>query len=215
MKCGHVKNAQELCHKTGQSGKWYSEEERTVKKGFFDAIICPRSETDPTLMCQAGKWYNSQFWPHEIESDFVKSLDKFGKDHNYKFDTKEWLQEAYEYWVKYGNDATDIKWGVWSFDAASSRNPSFHLPVCMDGNATSTFQDVSYSGNKASWQFPVMCGNSLGNETADFMKAAQFGPGSSTYRERQDNTANLLYIDRIPRVSSALRIYLAMLTSCS
>jgi hypothetical protein len=183
MKCSHRTDAAEKCGKTGD---------------YYESLICPRPNTDPTLVCQVSRWYFSDIAPHEIEMVAVKSIEAFGHLHGLQFRLKDMLQEMYDNYEKHGNNFPEPDWGFNSL--YSPRSPSgFHLPVCMhDGQSFAEFKFQRPWWHN--WDFPAICGNHGADETADFMRGLGLEPGSQKH-ERGDCT----FSDRIPRVSALVR----------
>jgi hypothetical protein len=179
MKCSHRPDAIEKCTKVGD---WY------------ESFLCPRPDTDPTLVCQTGRWYFSNSEPHEIEMNAIRTIDTFGSIRGFTFDKHDMLQEIYDNYLKYGNNWKARDWGIQSVRGENYRK-GWHLPVCMfEGNEYDVFE------HQRPWwhnrNFPATCGNHAANETAGFLKAMNLQPGSGMHAAK-----DWTFVDTIPRVS--------------
>lgn len=186
MKCSHREDAVEKCTKKGD---WY------------ESFHCPRPKSDPTLICQLGRWYFSDKHPHEVEMAALRTIDSFGAMHGFSFTLEDMKQEIFENYLKVGNKWAATDWGIMGLEAA--KNPQgFRLPLCM-------YEEQDYEQFEHqrpwwhNWKFPATCGNHGGNETADFVAALGIHPGSAKH-VAGDQT----FKDRVPRVSHSTSIIL-------
>jgi len=186
LKCSHREDAAEKCANDGVE---------------YQQLFCPEPKTDPTLVCQAGRWYFSDTQPHEIDMVAMNSIQKFGALHGFAFSRDKMLAEIWDNWKKFGNRPQERKWGKEALKGPNHerKHPhGFRLPVCI-------FEDNQYDVHHhqliwwKNWNFPAICGNHAANETADFMKAMNLGPGSPRH-----SSTDWTFRDRIPRVSTSL-----------
>ncbi|KAF8851992.1 hypothetical protein BDZ45DRAFT_765053 [Acephala macrosclerotiorum] len=198
--CMHTDKAQEECsHDTfakGTRGWW---------KDYRKTQICPRPKEDSTLLCSAARWYHtSTFNSHVGLMPGINLIEGFSKN-DWNLKPKELLQEAYETYVLYRNNAsaTDENWKNGRLDT-----PMFALPTCVsdhlrlhDGNP---LHGSYLTHNVSHLQFPSFCGNWRANETKGFMKMLNLDPKSELYGAVEGPPGfkhpNELFWDRIPRL---------------
>ncbi len=197
--CLHVHDAQKQCNNSVPKKKdpqWY--------KNYRSTQICPRPETDPTLLCAAARWYHTSTMQSHV--GLMPGIDKVEEWNNGRFHLtmKKLLQEAYETYVVYRNDFDKIKWS-----SGRLTGPVFGLPTCVsddlllhDGNPK---HGLAIWKNPSYLQFPFRCGDFRANESAGFMKSLNLGPGSKMHERLEGVTGTLhpneLFEDRIIRVS--------------
>jgi hypothetical protein len=117
--CMHVSDAQEQCNIVPKKNdpQWY--------KDYRSTQICPKPDTDPTLLCAAARWYHTSTMHSHVS--LMPGIDKIEDWNTGKFHLtiKGLLQEAYETYVLYRNDFKKIDWYVYSaFNIAASQEPS-------------------------------------------------------------------------------------------
>ncbi|KAE9379765.1 hypothetical protein N431DRAFT_398235 [Stipitochalara longipes BDJ] len=192
LKCSHREDAVEKCAKGGLE---------------YQQIFCPEPETDPTLVCQAARWYFSNTAPHEIDMVAIDSISRFGAMHGFRFNREDMLAEMWANYKHYGNEGIKREWGVEALEH-DDHPRGFRLPVCM-------YEDNAYDVHHhqrawwKNWNFPATCGNYAANETADFMKAVSLKPGSTKH-----SSTDWTFADRIPRVLWNRTPYTVYMSMC-
>lgn len=186
MKCTHVEDPKKL--------KEYCEPERPH---LVLARICPRPDTDPSLVCQVNKWYLAQHGQHEETLDGIDKFPSFARG-KYQTGVHDLLMQSYDHYERYGNRNVNYG-GEGAFPGEGMQGIGFHLPTCVSEYVH--LSDWSYSNpyKNTPWNFPSVCGDHHANETEDFMQAININ--DDTYK-----AAAQLFKDRIPRVSWQLSL---------
>jgi hypothetical protein len=150
---------------------------------------------DPTLICQAARWYFSDTEPHEVDMVAIRSIEEFGALHGFSFNKRAMLQEIWDSYKKFGNKWGARDWGVRSMEIGDHPR-GFHIPLCMSDDNIFDVHEHQRPWWK-NYNIPVTCGNHAANETADFMNALTLGPGSAKHKKN-----DWTFADRVPRVST-------------
>lgn len=197
--CLHVEDAQEQCNIVPKKNdpQWY--------KDYRSTQICPRPETDPTLLCAAARWYHTSTMDSHVT--VMPGIDKIEHWNNnmFRLTVEGLLKEAYDTYELYRNDFDKLDW-----TSESSNGPVFSLPTCVSDDLLlhdmNPLHGLPIWRNPSYLQFPFRCGCDLhANESAGFMKSMNLEPGSKIHSTLEGATGTLhpneLFEDQIPRVS--------------
>src|ERR1700733_9041539 len=130
--CTHDPKARSMCdaaQKYSQPSNEWDENMSTLSKSRF----CPRSDSDPELVCQAEKWYFAVNNQHSRAMNGLDAFETFQAD-RFKFRKKELFQEAYDNYARCGNNCTNMDWHKGPFSRDMTFTGTFHLPTCQNDN---------------------------------------------------------------------------------
>ncbi|RKF63389.1 hypothetical protein OnM2_025110 [Erysiphe neolycopersici] len=153
--------------------------------------ICPRLDTDPSLICQVGRWSLSSEYSHEMPWPELLKIESFAA---YRFSLTRF-------------ESLKRKGCSW-FLGPASRLSGFTMPVCKHNNLAMKDKTVHGPGHKGkgknSWAVLKVCGIN-GTETEIFFNEIGFLEGSEAWNSRSKyehwagGGTNELYNDRLVR----------------
>jgi hypothetical protein len=191
--CMHVHDAQKQCEMDP------AKQSHSFLQTYRKTMVCPKKPEDPTLICQATRWYSAvDFHSHIVPMPGIDQIEAWqvGGTH---FSIKALLQEAYDFYEIHRNNATLLNWS-----SEELKEPSFNLPVCVSDNLRLHDMNEVRFPSESHLEFPFFCGNFAANESAQFMKAMNLGPGSKLYEDIENPAGtehhNALFWNLIPKV---------------
>ncbi|POS87765.1 hypothetical protein EPUL_003899, partial [Erysiphe pulchra] len=198
MKCTHKPWAQKKCE---QMARAKPTDEAAL--GYF----CPRPDSDPTLICQVGRWSLSHVFSHEMPWPALLKIENFAGN-RFELTRLELLKSAYDHYVVSGNDLS-VDWESWFLGPLSSLS-GLTMPVCQHDDLAMKDNTVHGPGHKGkgknSLAVPNVCGIN-GSETEKFFTEVGFLEGSDAwnsqtkYEHRAGGGTNELYNDRLIRAN--------------
>jgi hypothetical protein len=187
--------------------------QKSLGESWAKGVFCPRPDTEPTKICIAARWYLAQSKSHDTPMVAIDKIEDFQYGF-YGFTLDDLLLESYESYKERGNRRSDTM-DQQIFKPLEKKK--FHMPVCEyeDRNLLTVTKGVPLTRQAwpglswaYNWEFPAICGNHAGNETADFLDALNLGPDSYLHTGPANNRCspdklNEVFNDLIPRVCSS------------